>query len=154
MESHNFFIRRAITIANSSKLNGNHPFGALLVLNNEIILESENTVITLNNPINHAEMNLLNLAWKILTKEQIENSILYTSCEPCPMCTGGIFWSGIRKVVYSLPATTLGEIANDKFCGPCSTLFNRADIHTEVIGPILPEESVIDHLDFWKNLSS
>lgn len=147
---HDSHIRSAISIAKNAKHNGNHPFGALLVLDNEIILQAENTVHTDSNPTCHAEMNLINLAWKTgLSKEIIGNSTLYTSCEPCPMCTGAIFWSGIRKVVFSLPATTLGEIANDKFCVPCTNIFSNSDTSTEVIGPILPEESVVDHIGFW-----
>lgn len=147
--NHQEFIRQSISLAEKSKEEGNHPFGALLVRNNEVILTAQNTVTTENNPTHHAEMNLVNSAWKSLSADVIKESVLYTSCEPCPMCTGGIFWSGIRTVVYSLPATTLGEIANDKFCQSCSDLFDRADDKTEVIGPILPEEGVIPHKDFW-----
>lgn len=145
------FIRSAIALARQSKQHGNHPFGAILVLDNVIILEGENTVITGNNPTEHAEMNLINLAWKQLTKEQIERCILYTSCEPCPMCTGAIFWSGIRKIVFALQAVTLGNLANDKFCCPCSSLLDRAHTKTEIVGPILEDEAIVDHLDFWNH---
>ena len=140
-EKHENYIREAIQIANSAKSNGNHPFGALLVYNNEIILRAENTVSTLNNPTHHAELNLINKAYEtsIISNDIIPKCILYTSCEPCPMCTGAIFWAGIRQVVYSLPALRLGEIANDTFCPPCSTLFERAGIDkkTDVVGRII-----------------
>lgn len=149
MTEHDDFIRQTIGLADKSVSNGNHPFGALLVHNGEVILLSENTVVTQNNPTHHAEMNLVNAAWKALTPEVIKASTLYTSCEPCPMCTGAIFWSGIRRVVFSCPATVLGEIANDKFCKSCRDLFERADDKTEVIGPILEEEGVRAHRDFW-----
>jgi tRNA(Arg) A34 adenosine deaminase TadA len=149
MTDHLVFIRRAIELAQASMDKGNHPFGALIVYNDEILIEAENTVVSERNPTCHAEMNAVNLAWKSLPREKIEGSTLYTSCEPCPMCTGAIFWSGIRKVVFSLPALTLGQIANDKFCCPCNTLFERADLETVVIGPILPEESVVHHQSFW-----
>ena len=149
MADHEEYIRKAIALAESAKANGNHPFGALLVHNNEIVLTAENTVVTENNPTQHAELNLVNLAWKSLSPEIIKASVLYTSCEPCPMCTGGIFWSGIRTVVFSLPATVLGEIANDKFCRSCSELFDRADDKTLVIGPILQSEGEAAHKDFW-----
>lgn len=66
------------------------------------------------------------------------------------MCTGAIFWSGIRTVVFSVPAVRLGEIAGDKFCQSCCDLFDRADDKTEVIGPILPLEGETVHIDFWK----
>jgi tRNA(Arg) A34 adenosine deaminase TadA len=153
MSSHEIFIRQAIALAAAAKAGGNHPFGALLVgEDGQVLLTAENTVVTGRNPTHHAELNLVNVAWKSLTKEQIATSTLYTSCEPCPMCTGSIFWSDIRTVVYSLPASTLGELANDKFCDPCTSLFDRADRKITVIGPILPEEGVVDHVGFWDSL--
>lgn len=148
---HEFHIRSTIQLAVDSVKHGNHPFGALLLSpSGEVIAKAENTVITQNNPTHHAEMNVINKAWESLSPEQIKEAILYTSCEPCPMCTGAIFWSGIRTVVYSLPAVRLGEIANDKFCQSCSDLFDRADDKTNVIGPILASEGEAVHIDFWK----
>ena len=150
---HETHIRSSIQLAALSRQNGNHPFGALLVSRTgEVLLTSENTVTTKRNPTHHAEMNLINRAWECLDPDQIKESTLYTSCEPCPMCTGAIFWSGIRRVVFSLPAVRLGEIANDKFCQSCSDLFDRADDKTEVIGPILPDEGEAVHSGFWDSL--
>lgn len=151
MGSHEVHIRAAIQLAADSVEHGNHPFGALLVSPaGEVLATAENTVVTLNNPTHHAEMNLINKAWASLASDQVKEAILYTSCEPCPMCTGAIFWSGIRTVVFSLPATRLGEIANDKFCQSCSDLFDRADDKTAVIGPVLAEEGESLHTNFWK----
>jgi tRNA(Arg) A34 adenosine deaminase TadA len=152
MSEHEVFIRKAIELAKNSRVNGNHPFGALLVHDHDVILTAENTVVSGNNPTHHAETNLINMAWKSLPADVIKASVLYTSCEPCPMCTGAIFWSGVRTVVFSLPATVLGEIANDKFCQSCCELFDRADDKTTVIGPILQEEGELVHQDFWENL--
>jgi tRNA(Arg) A34 adenosine deaminase TadA len=143
------YIRRAIDLARQAREHGNHPFGALLVADDQIVLEAENTVISQRNPTHHAEMNLVQGAWRSLPAELIGRSTLYTSTEPCPMCTGAIFWSGIRRVVFSLPALDLGEMSDDKFCGPCQALFDRADTRTEVIGPILAEEGRQVHLGFW-----
>lgn len=151
---HDILIRKAIEVAKSAMDHGNHPFGALLVNKaGDILLTAENTVCTGKNPSQHAEMNLVNAAWASLSADDIKSSILYTSCEPCPMCTGAIFWSGIRTVVFSLSANRLGEIANDSFCGPCTVLFDRAgpEACTEVIGPILEKEGEADHLGFWTN---
>ena len=157
MSEHDEYIRQAIELAAQSRAHGNHPFGALLVHNGSVVLTAENTVSTGNNPTQHAETNLVNKACAELDKEVMQNSTLYTSCEPCPMCTGAIFWCGIRRVVFSVQATTLGSIANDTFCGPCNVLFDRCvsdGQRTEVIGPVLEEEGVIDHNDFWKNLGA
>jgi tRNA(Arg) A34 adenosine deaminase TadA len=154
MSEHDEYIRQAIALASQARAHGNHPFGALLVHNNRVVLTAENTVSSENNPTHHAETNLVNKACQELDKNIMQQSTLYTSCEPCPMCTGAIFWCGIRRVVFSVQATTLGSLANDSFCGPCSAIFDRAGTgqRTEVIGPILEEEGVLDHTDFWKSL--
>jgi tRNA(Arg) A34 adenosine deaminase TadA len=145
MNEHATPIRRAIQLARESRANGNHPFGALLVVDAEVVLEALNTVATERSPLRHAELNLVELAWQRLPGDVIRRSTLYTSTEPCPMCTGAIFWSGIRRVVFSVPASDLG----DRFCGPCGPLFDRASERTEVIGPVLAEEGREVHVGFW-----
>jgi len=150
MSQHSNYIRRAIELARQSRDSGNHPFGALLVADSGIALEAQNTVVTEHSPIHHAELNLVQLAWQQLPSDVIHRSTLYTSTEPCPMCTGAIFWSGIRRVVFSLPATELATLAGDRFCGPCTALFERAEERTEVIGPVLAEEGRVVHLGFWR----
>ncbi len=143
------YIRRAIDLARQARARGNHPFGALLVAEGRIILEAENTVVSQNNPTYHAELNLVQAAWQTLPVELIRKSTLYTSTEPCPMCTGAIFWSGIRRVVFSFPAAELGAMADERFCGPCRELFDRAERKTDVVGPILADEGRQVHLGFW-----
>ena len=155
------FIRRAIQLANDAKANGNHPLGALLVHNTtkEVIAEAENSVSTGHDPTRHAEMRVVQVAWGSCTEEQIQNSTLYTSTEPCPMCCGAIYWSGIRRVVYSFPAAALGAIADDTFCGPCDQVFARACANcppdtlspnrTTVVGPVLEAEGRAAHGSFW-----
>ncbi len=144
-------IRRAIFLARQARGRGNHPFGALLVANGHVILEAENTVVSELDPTRHAEMNLVQGAWRTLPADVIGRSTLYTSTEPCPMCTGAIFWSGIRRVVFSFPALELGAMAGDRFCGPCRPLFDRAEPRTEVVGPISADEGREVHEGFWRN---
>ena len=142
-------IRRAIFLARQARDHGNHPFGALLVADAHVVLEAENTVVTEKDPTRHAEMNLVQAAWRTLPEDVIGRSTLYTSTEPCPMCTGAIFWSGIRRVVFSFPALDLGAMAGDRFCGPCRPLFDRAEQKTEVVGPVAADEGREVHVGFW-----
>lgn len=107
-------------------------------------------VVTKNNPTHHAEMNLVQLAWRKLPAEVIQGAALFTSTEPCAMCTGAIIWSGIRRVVFSFSALELGKLANDRFCWPCNTLFAKAGQKTEVVGPVLAELGLEVHVGFWK----
>jgi tRNA(Arg) A34 adenosine deaminase TadA len=143
------YIRRTIELARQARERGNHPFGALFVADERIVLEAENTVVTQKSPTHHAELNLVQSAWRELPADVIGRSTLYTSTEPCPMCTGAIFWSGIRRLVFSFPARALGEMANDNFCGPCALLFDRADRKTEIVGPVLADEGRQVHVGFW-----
>ena len=149
MSEHETYIRRAIHLAREAREGGDHPFGALLVVDSGVALEARNTVVTESSPIRHAELNLVQLAWRQLPGDVIHRSTLYASTEPCPMCAGAIFWSGIRRVVFSVSAIELGILAGDGFCGPCASLFDRATERTEVVGPVLSEEGREVHLGFW-----
>ncbi len=144
------YVRRAIQLARQARERGDHPFGALLVADGKIVLEAENTVVSRKDPTHHAELRLVQLAWEKLPKEVIGRSTLYASTEPCPMCTGAIFWSGIRRVVFSFSALELAKLTNDRFCAPCTLLFDKAeDRRTEVVGPLLLDEGRDVHAGFW-----
>jgi tRNA(Arg) A34 adenosine deaminase TadA len=148
------FIREAIELAESAKLNGNHPFGALLVVEGKVVLRAENTVVTKRNFTHHAETNLMNqVAASDLSPADIAKAVLYTSTEPCAMCSGAIFWGGVKKVVYGCPCEVLGNIAGDDFLIPCRTLFATSkEAPVTVEGPVLLEESTKPHLGFWGSL--
>jgi tRNA(Arg) A34 adenosine deaminase TadA len=104
MSHHERFIRRAIELSVLAKDHGNHPFGALLVNDdNEIILEAENTVYTEHDVTRHAELNLVSKASRTLDPEVIQQSTLYTSTEPCAMCSGSIFWYVQFFCVFLIP---------------------------------------------------
>jgi tRNA(Arg) A34 adenosine deaminase TadA len=149
MTEHATYIRRTLELARRARERGDHPFGAILVADGQIVLEAENTVVTQKNPTHHAELNLVQRAWQELPAQLIQRSTLYTSTEPCPMCTGAIFWSGIRCVVFSFSAADLGKLANDRFCGPCHVLFDRGEPGTAVVGPVLADEGRLVHEGFW-----
>jgi tRNA(Arg) A34 adenosine deaminase TadA len=145
------YMRHAISLAESAKSHGNHPFGALLELDGKVVLTAENTVITDKNFTKHAEFNLMDMVAKSeLSREEIKRCTLYTSTEPCPMCSGAIFWGGVRHVVYGCPCEVLGQIAGDDFLVPCRTLFAKSI--TEVVtveGPVLADEARVPHVGFW-----
>lgn len=86
MNEHSAYIRRAIQLARQARESGNHPFGALLVVDSEVALEAQNALVTEGSPIQHAELRLVQLAWQKLPGDAIRRSTLYTSTEPCPMC--------------------------------------------------------------------
>ncbi len=76
------------------------PFGAVIVRNDKIITTSHNKVLKSNDPTAHAEINVIRKASKILKKFDLDGCTLYTTCMPCPMCMGAIFWARISTVYY------------------------------------------------------
>ena len=149
MTDHEAYIRITYQIAKSAQDKGNHPFGALLVIDEEIIFAAENTVITDNDITRHAELNLVSKVTRELDLQRLSHSTLYTSTEPCAMCTGAIFWSGIPEIVYGCSAIQLGEITGGTFVVPCRELFRYGKRDINVVGPVLEDQGAMLHRNFW-----
>ncbi len=92
--------------------NAGGPFGAVVVKNGKIIAEGYNKVTSKNDPTAHAEVVAIRNACKKLNSFQLDDCIIYTSCEPCPMCLGAIYWARPKKVYY---ACTREDAANIDF---------------------------------------
>ena len=94
------FMREAIRLADESVKNGVGPFGAVIVKDGEIIAGSANSVTRDNDPTAHAEVNTIRQACKKLGTFDLSDCVIYTSCEPCPMCLGAIYWARIKRIYY------------------------------------------------------
>lgn len=101
MENDKLFLLRAINIAAAGIKNGGGPFGAVITKEGKIISETINNVVLTNDPTAHAEILAIRKAASVLKSHDLNKCTLYTSCEPCPMCLGAIYWAGIKKVVYA-----------------------------------------------------
>jgi tRNA(Arg) A34 adenosine deaminase TadA len=101
MGNDKLFLRRAIDIAVSGIKNGGGPFGAVVIKDGKIISEAINRVVLTNDPTAHAEILAIRQAAEVLKSFDLAECTLYSSCEPCPMCLGAIYWAGIKKVVYA-----------------------------------------------------
>jgi len=148
-------LRRAILVAARAREHGNHPFGATLVdEHGQVLLEAENTVVTERDLTGHAETNLVRLASRQFTPEQLARCTLYTSTEPCAMCAGAIHWSGIRRVVFALSEEDLYALVGpspDHLLLPCREVFARSGRPVAVSGPApeLDEAARAVHAGFW-----
>jgi tRNA(Arg) A34 adenosine deaminase TadA len=148
-------LRRAIAIAQTARARGNHPFGALLADSaGAILLESENAVTTTGDATAHAEMLLASAASRSLRSEERAGATLYTSTEPCAMCAGAIYWSGIGRVLYAMPesrllALTGSDPANPTMQLDCRVVLRSGQRPIEVVGPALVDEAIAVHLGFW-----
>jgi tRNA(Arg) A34 adenosine deaminase TadA len=145
-----FYLKKTLTIAKQSVKNGNHPFGALLVLDGQIVAESENTVITDLDVTRHAELNLISNFIHRFSPSERERMTLYSSTEPCAMCTGAIVWSGIKRIIYGCSSEELKRIAKGKFSIECRNILDHSKDRYYVEGPLLEEEAAQIHLEFWK----
>lgn len=94
------FMREAIKLASESVLNGGGPFGAVIVKDGKIIAGSSNSVTIDNDPTAHAEVNTIRKACRELGTFDLSGCTIYTSCEPCPMCLGAIYWARISRIYY------------------------------------------------------
>ena len=148
--THDEFVRQAIALASQARAAGNHPFGALLTLDGQVVLTATNSVITEGDPTAHAETNLVAAAIRQLSPDEIGRAVLYTSCEPCAMCVGKMYWAGIRAVVYGLSSQELAVLAGPDFLVPCRDLFQRAIEPVAVIGPVLTDEARAVHEGYWR----
>ncbi len=150
MDVHEEFLRQTIELARQARAAGNHPFGALLTVDGRVALTAQNTVNTDPDPTAHAETNLVAEAIRRLSREEISRSVLYTSCEPCAMCTGKMYWAGIRSLVFALSSEQLAEFTGGSFLIPCTELFDRSTETVSVVGPLLFSEAREVHVGFWK----
>jgi guanine deaminase len=96
------YMREAIRLSLSKMLEGyGGPFGAVIVLKDKIIARGYNQVLKTNDPTAHAEVDAIRKACKTLGRFDLNDCEMYTSCEPCPMCLGAIYWAKLTKVFYA-----------------------------------------------------
>jgi tRNA(Arg) A34 adenosine deaminase TadA len=114
---HEEFMRIAIAYAEKNvteQLGG--PFGAVVVRDGEIIAASGNRVTATNDPTAHAEVSAIRLACEKLNTFDLKGCVIYTSCEPCPMCLSAIYWARMDKVYYANTKVDAADIGfDDKF---------------------------------------
>lgn len=103
MEKYNEkFMFQAIELAKKNVASGNGgPFAALVVKDGEVIAAASNSVIGDNDPTAHAEVNAIRMACQKLRSFQLDGCVIYSSCEPCPMCFGAIYWARPDAVYYA-----------------------------------------------------
>ena len=145
MSLHEAHMREAFALARRARAHGNRPFGALLVAGNGAVLAAaENSQLTDEHVLAHAEMNLLHRVSRELTPDVLASSTLYTSAEPCAMCAGAIFWSGVGGLVYGLSGDRLHELSGFNplmLVASAREVLAKAGRKVEVVGPVLESEA-------------
>jgi tRNA(Arg) A34 adenosine deaminase TadA len=144
------FVRRSIQLSAAAVAHGDEPFGALLAKDGQILLEAENTIYTQHDVTNHAETNLVRLAVQRFDEAFLAGCVLYTSTEPCPMCAGAIYWSGIGAVVYACSAERLAQYSGVSMHIDCEIILGSGTHDILVQGPVLEDDAAQVHAAYWK----
>jgi len=107
------FMQRAIELSVENVKNGGGPFGAVIVKDGKIVSEGTNRVTADNDPTAHAEVSAIRQAAKKLDTFDLSGCEIYTSCEPCPMCLGAIYWAHLDKIYFGNTKTNAKDIGFD-----------------------------------------
>jgi len=148
---HKAYMREAIMLSEQGMNEGHGgPFGAVIVKDGVIIGRGFNRVISSNDPTAHAEVTAIRDACKYLNNFQLDDCIIYTSCEPCPMCMGAIYWARPTKVYFANNRTDAADIGFDD-----DFIYNELEIPLEKrklqIIPLLRDEA-LPAFERWKKL--
>jgi tRNA(Arg) A34 adenosine deaminase TadA len=149
------FLRETFRIAREARERGDQPCGAILVRpEREVLFEAHDTVRTQRDAVAHADMNLLRKAGPALPRDVLRRCTLYTSAEPCAMCSGAIFWSGVGRVVFGLSTAKLNEMLGTAAEHPRLDIPSRGILalgrpFIEVTGPLFRAEAMEAHADYW-----
>lgn len=111
---HEKFMRLAIELSAKNVKEGlGGPFGAVIVKDGEVVAASGNKVVPTNDPTAHAEVSTIRLACQKLNTYDLKGCVIYTSCEPCPMCLGAIYWARLDKIYYANTKADAADIGFD-----------------------------------------
>lgn len=152
------FLRKAFDVARKAREHGEHPFGCILVgPDGEVLLEQANGYEAEGKDMTaHAERLLATRASKTWRPDFLAGCTMYTSAEPCAMCSGAVYWAGIGRVVYGQSERALKDLTgnhdeNPTLDLPCRTVFSAGQRRVEVVGPLLEDEAAELQRDFWKS---
>lgn len=142
-------MRRAIELSKMSVQNGGGPFGAVIACNGKIVAEGSNCVTLDCDPTAHAEVSTIRKACKALKTFDLSGCEIYTSCEPCPMCFGAIYWAHLDKIYYANTRQDAAAIGfDDDFIYHEIAL--RPEDRQKAMERLLPQEA-IKAFEMWQN---
>lgn len=148
------FMRRAIAQSEQALVDGERPFGAVIVgPDGVVIAENHGRSFAGKDLTAHAELTAVRSLSDRHSREYLLGATLYSSTEPCAMCAGAIYWAHIGRLVYGISEERLRDIRN--FTEPTAltvkakTVLDTGGHPTTVIGPVLEEEAVVPHQKYW-----
>ncbi|MGX7112496.1 tRNA adenosine(34) deaminase TadA [Gemella cuniculi] len=148
MKEHEYYMELALEEARRAYKKGEVPVGAVLVIDGEVVAKAHNTREHNQQALNHAELLVIKEACEKIGFWRLDNSFLYTTVEPCVMCSGGIVQARVENVIFGAADSKYG------CCGSCFNLVNTKKFNhrANVISGILEEECSTLMKDFFKEL--
>lgn len=142
MEQDELFMAEAIRLSALAVEHGNEPFGAVLVKDGEIVYTNENQIYSASDPTFHAEAGLLRRFFAETGITDLSGYTLYSSCEPCFMCSGAMVWAKLGRLVYAASDVDLCNILGEQGAPCCELVFQHSPQAPSVTSGILREESL------------
>lgn len=135
------FMQIAIELSEAAVSNGNEPFGAVLVKDGEIVFTNENQINTRHDPTFHGEMGLIRRFCEETGITDLRDYTLYSSCEPCFMCSGAMVWVRLGRLVYGASNIDLESIFGKEGCNCSRIVFENSSWQPEVTEGVLRDEA-------------
>ncbi len=136
------FMKEAIRLSAQAVEHGNEPFGAVLVKDNEIVFSNENQIYTRHDPTFHGEAGLIRLFCEQTAITDLSEYTLYTSCEPCFMCSGAMVWVNLGRLVYGASNIDLENILGNEGVNCSKMVFDNSFRSPSVTTDILRDEAI------------
>ncbi|MCD7761254.1 MAG: nucleoside deaminase [Clostridiales bacterium] len=143
------YMREAIRLSREAVAHGNEPFGAVLVKNDEIVYTNENQIYTMHDPSFHGEAGLIRRFCAETGITDLSEYTMYSSCEPCFMCSGAMVWVKLGRLVYAASNVELEQILGKEGCECSRIVFEHSYHRPQVTAGVLREESLSVLRDYF-----
>jgi tRNA(adenine34) deaminase len=130
----------AVREAHQSREEGNKGYGAVIVLGQQIVGQAHDTAITERDPSLHAEVNAIRQAVKTVGDTNLSGAVLFSTCEPCPMCTSLAVWANLTTIVYGVSIEKTAQLGKSRILLPAMEIIRRSPVMIEVVSGVLEDQ--------------
>ncbi|HID73329.1 TPA: nucleoside deaminase [Candidatus Micrarchaeota archaeon] len=142
-------MKKALDKAHEGIKKGESPFGSCIVKDGKVIAVAHNTVLSENDPTNHAEINAIRKACKNLGHHDLSGCIIYSTAEPCPMCFAAIHWAKIGRIIFGTGISDVKNLGFSELTISNEEMRDKGGSKVEVIGDFMRDEC-LELLGNWK----
>ena len=136
-----YYMSKAIELSKSAVEHGNEPFGAVLVKDGEVVFTNENQIYTMHDPSFHGEAGLIRRFCAETGITDLRDYTMYSSCEPCFMCSGAMVWTKLGRLVYAASNIDLEEILGKQGCNCSDIVFQHSFWKPKVTSGVLRDDA-------------